>query len=112
MIKKRMAGKEVSKIGKAEVNISGIVFCYTLAAVVGLAPMTFFEFNRTDERISELVVCESSGNRDCSDIDLSTFEAASALLFVSMVIITSFFPIMAIVFSFDPQSCKRTKGQS
>ena len=103
VIKELIAGKKVSRVGKAEVKIMIVFIYYTLVGVSGLISSTYAQYSDVGSRIQELFICESTGDRDCSDIDLDTFQRLGTLSVVNIIILY-FSPVIAVLISINPKS--------
>ncbi len=110
VLKKLVAGKKVGKVGKAEIKMAVIVLYYIVVGVLSLITFTYFEVKAKANRESlfELFLCESMGNLDC-DIDLESIDTFDVLA-VLVIVMVALFPVIAVLFSFDPKTCRKTKG--
>ena len=109
VLKKLIARKKVGRVGKAEVKMAVIVLYYIIMGVLGLVTFTYYEVKTKGNResLAELFLCESTGNLDCN-VDLQNIEMFSVLA-VAVVVMLASSPVIAVIFSFDPKSCRRDK---
>ena len=103
--KKGKTGKKV--IRKAEIKIAITIVYYILTGVIGLAAFTqnFNEIMGTIERLTELVLCESMGTRDCTDMNVVDLHARNLFLVSSIMLKMS--SVVAVVLSLDPTALKK-----
>ena len=107
MLKKLLARNKVSSVGKAEFKITMITLYYIVHGVIGLVSYG----NRNVMDFASYVICESSGNHlDCDD-DLTRALDRIGLQTVVMVMI-SLLPVVVLVFTCDPNLCKKMKGKA
>lgn len=105
-----MIKTKVGKIWKAQFKISAIIIYYTLVGVMGLATYTYFEANETfQENFTEYILCESGGQS--SDCVLNLNVGILDALGTTVVVMVSFLPVLAILFSCDPQACRRKNAR-
>ena len=111
MLKKLIAGKKVGKVGKAEVKMAVIVSYYIIVGVVSLYAFTFFEVKAKANResLAELLLCESVGNLDCGDINLDSIDSLNVQA-VAVIVMIAFFPVVALLFSFDTKIVRKVRG--
>ena len=103
-----MLNTGVSKVWKAQLKISVIIIYYTLIGVLGLATYTYSRRNGIDqESLTEYLLCESGGQSDCV---LDSGNGILEALGTTFVVTISFLPVLAILFSCDPQACRRKKA--
>ena len=107
MLKKLIAGKKISEVGKAEIKIAMVLIYYTFVGVMGLVSFTVSD--RQDHiiagRIMTLIICESTGTQVC-DVNMDSQRSIEVLSVVSIVM-TSFLPVIAVLFSFDLKACRK-----
>lgn len=107
MLKKLIARKKVAKIGKAQVKIAFITVYYILIGVMGMVTFTYYRASRThQEVITEYILCEISGMPDCI-LNLGVTADIFYALTTIVVLLVSLLPVMAILFSCNPQACKK-----
>lgn len=101
-----MARKKISRVGKAGRKMTLIISYYVLLGSIGLINFSYVEVSNVGKRIGEEFLCQSTGTLDCDDDNLYSFHVVNFLqvLTVSMV---NFYPVVIILFTFDPQSCKK-----
>ena len=95
--------KRKSKVGTAQLKITVILIYYTVVGVMGLTTSTvsFTSYAATTD-IAEYVACESRGMADCT-YDSPLLSSTLALV---VVVLISFLPVVAIVFSCSPRACR------
>lgn len=107
VLKKLMARKTVPKVGKAQVKITFIIIYYVLVGVMGLVTFTYYRASSTyRETIVEYILCEISGMQDCI-LDLGVIYDIISALTTTVIMMISLLPVMAILFSCNPQACKK-----
>ena len=106
VLKKLLTGKKIGNVGKAEVKIGMIIFYYVTTGVMSLVAFTYFEIKAKANRsnLITLFLCESTGNMEC-DINLTNFDSLNILATV-VIIMVAFFPVVIVLFSWDPQATK------
>lgn len=105
VIKNLAAGKKMIKAGKAELKIM-ITFVYYI--IMGVISHVSY-FANTQDDIQLLILCESTGNRECN-VDLSAYNRSRILNIVAFVMVT-LLPVVAILFNFDPKACTRKRSR-
>ncbi len=106
MIKEIIAGKKISRVGKADIKIMIVFIYYTLVGAMGLMSSTYAGFGNVGDTLQELIICESTGNRECNNINLDTYHSLRMLSVVNIV--TLFLsPVVAILISFNPKACRK-----
>ena len=104
--------EKINKIGAAQLKIIAILVYYTALGVMGLITVTssFTSYAATDnEEITAYLACESRGMSNC------TFDPSilSSDLTVVVMVLFSFLPVVAILFTCNPRICrKKRKVQS
>ena len=101
-----MAGKKVSRVGKAEVKIMIVFIYYTLVGTIGLISSTYAGYSNVGDSLQELFICESSGNQDCSNIDSDIYHHLGILSVINILIL-NFSPVVALLISINPKACKK-----
>lgn len=108
-MKKLLAKKKVGRVGTAHFKITAVLIYYTVLGVVGLSTATSsFTTYSTSANIVEYLACESRGMADC--VFNSTFHTST--LAIVVVVLFSFLPVVAILFSCDPRTCRRKPKSS
>lgn len=100
----------MGNVGIAQLKITAILIYYTVLGVMGLTTasvsFTSYEAKTMDrENIAQYIACENSGMSDC--VYDSTFLSDVGTLAVVVVLLFSFLPVVAILFSCDPRTCKK-----
>ncbi len=111
VLKKLIAGKKVSKVGRAEVKMAVIVSYYIIVGVLCLYTFTYFEVKAKANRdgLAELFLCESNGNSDCGDIDIDSVNILNVQA-VAAIVMIAFFPVVALLFSYDTKTYRKIRG--
>lgn len=114
MIKKLLAKKRKVKFATAQLKVTVILVYYTILGVMGLTTSTvsFTSYARTaNANIVEYLECESTGVMTESTGMMAdcTFDSPllSSTLTVVVSVMISFLPVVAIVFSCNPRTCRR-----
>ena len=111
MLKKLLEKRkvQVDAAVKAQLKIGCMIMYYTLLGVFSLVLFTYTEANTGyQEGIREHILCESGGQSDCVlDLGISNnvISATSVIIYVML----SFLPVFAILFSYNPKSCRSTR---
>lgn len=110
-MKKLLAQKRTGKAATAQLKITAVLIYYTVLGVMGLstASVSFTGYAAETENIVQYLACENSGMSDC--VFDSTFLSGAGTLAVVVIVLISFLPLVAILFSCDPRACKK-KSQS
>lgn len=111
-MKKIVDGKKVGKVGMTEVKMILIVTYYIIVGVMGLIAFTYHEVKTISnrERLKELIICESTGNRKCV-VNLVTIDHIRSLSVVVIVLLSSL-PIVALLFTCNRNMCLKTSEQT
>lgn len=111
VLKKLIAGKKVSKVSKAEIKMVVVVLYYIIAGVLCLYTFTYFEVKAKANRdsLAELFLCESSGNSECGDVNIDSVDLLNVQA-VAVIVMVAFFPVVALVFSYDTKTYNKVKG--
>ena len=104
----------LSCVGR-NVDYSYYILVLPLSIVLGvtscLLVLTFtyleVEANNTRDHMEELILCETIENLECN-VNLDTYHIFRALSVVAIVLL-SFLPVVALLFSFDPKICRKIK---
>lgn len=108
ILKNWLAKSKVRKAWKAHFKISTIVIYYTLLGVVGLIGYTYQSAsNIYQERIAEYILCESGGQSSDCVLDIGLNSDVVGVLSTAVFVMVSFLPELAIIFSCDPQACRK-----
>ena len=113
MLKKILKGKKVQvlMVGKAQLKIACMIIYYTLVGVMGLVIFTFNEANTGNLDIHrDYILCESGGRSDCV-LDLGINSDVNTAITTITYVMISFLPVLAIFFSFNPQTCTGSRGR-
>ena len=109
VLKKLLARKRVAKVGTAQLKITAVLIYYTVIGVMGLVTATLsftsYATKSTREAITQYILCENSGESDCK-LD-SAIVSNVGNLSVAVIVLFSFLPVVAILFSCDPRACRR-----
>ena len=91
-----------------EVKLSVIIFYYIIVGVMGLITITYLEVKAKPNRESlvELFICESTGNKDCSHLNLGNLDTLNALAVVVISMI-AMLPVAVLLFSCDRKCGRR-----
>lgn len=93
-------------MGKAQIIFINIY--YVLLGVMGLVVVTYFEVKIDRVGLAEYFVCESLGNSSNCQLDLESFKVFKGLA-VSVKIMLFFLPVVALIFSFNLDACKKLR---
>ena len=97
---------------KAQVKIACIVIYYILLGVMGLVIYTYTEANNTyQESITKFILCKSTGQSDCT-LDFSIDDDVLAGMVTTIYLMIALIPVVAILFSCNPQKCKKALSPS
>ena len=107
MIKKLMEGKKMGRVGKAEIKMAVIILYYIIVGFVSQMTLTYFEI-RTKANRDSLDDCgdATSDNPKCG-VKLDGVSSLDVLSLMAIIMVT-FLPVVAVVFSLDLKACKQS----
>lgn len=100
----------MGNVGTAQLKITAILIYYTALGVMGLTTSTksfasYAARTMDMENFVQYLSCENSGGSDC--VFDSALLNSVRTLYIVVVVLVSFLPVVAILFSCDPRVCKR-----
>lgn len=99
MLKKLISGKEVERVGKAE--IKSTIMYFIVVGIIGLTTFTYFELliNANHRNLPvDLFLCENRGDQNHNINAENTRMVAIVLI-----------PVVAVLFSLNPEVFKKIK---
>ncbi len=101
----KKTGKSDKKI-KAEIKIMLLIIYYTLAEFMSLMAFNIFAYLNFRDEVEQLFFCESTGDQEYK-LNSNIIHGIRALRMTTVIV--SIVPVVALLFTFNPKTCRKIK---
>ena len=101
MLKKLLAKKKASHVGKGEIKITVLVVYIIVMGIISIASNVYLGENAFNERLNEYIQCENTGNSEnCVNVITIHF-----ILFGVIAVMLAFVPLVVFLITCNFAEC-------